>query len=75
MWLRCQVGSKASSGVCEELVGSAVCEELIKKKYFGWTVGAEVVRPADGLQVIVSLVQRFASRVCVRRQVGAKASS
>ena len=32
--LRCQVGSKASSGVCEKLVGSAVCEELIKKQFW-----------------------------------------
>jgi hypothetical protein len=35
-------------------------------------VGAEVVGPADSLKVIVSLVQRFASRVCVRCQVGTK---
>ena len=38
-------------------------------------VGAEVVGPADGLKVIVSLVQRFASRMCVRCQVGSKKSS
>ena len=36
------------------------------------TVGAEVVGPADGLKVIVSLVQRFASILCVRCQVGSK---
>ena len=41
--------------VCEELVGSAVGEELIKKK-LGCTVGAEVVGPADGLKLIASLV-------------------
>ena len=35
-------------------------------------VGAEVVGPADGLKLIVSLVQRFASRVCVKCQVGSK---
>ena len=35
-------------------------------------VGAEVVGPADGIKVIVSLVQRFASRVCVKCQVGSK---
>jgi tRNA G26 N,N-dimethylase Trm1 len=73
--VRCQVGSKNGYVVCEELVGSAVCEEFIKKKYFGCTVGAEVVAPADGSKVIVSLVQRFASRVCLRCQVGSKASS
>ena len=42
------------------------------KNNFGCTVGAEVVGPADGLKVIVSLVQRFAARVCVRCQVGSK---
>ena len=57
--------------VCEELVGSAVCEELIKKQ-FGCTVGAEVVGPANGSEVIVSLVQRFASKMCVKCQVGSK---
>ena len=36
------------------------------------TVGAQVFGPADGLKVIVSLVQRFASRVCVKCQVGSK---
>ena len=36
------------------------------------TVGAEVVGTADGLKVIVSLVQRFASRMCVKCQVGSK---
>ncbi len=36
------------------------------------TVDAEVVRPADGLKVIVSLVQRFASRMCVKCHVGSK---
>ena len=35
-------------------------------------VGAEVVGPADGLKVIVSLVHRFASKVCVKCQVGSK---
>ena len=69
--VRCHVGLKASSRVCEELVGSAICEELIKNN-FGCTVGVEVVGPADGLQVIVFLVQRFASRVCVKCQVGPK---
>jgi hypothetical protein len=42
------------------------------KKHFGCTVCAEVVGPADGLKVIVSLVCRFPSRVCVRFQVGSK---
>ena len=39
------------------------------------TVGAEFVGPADGLKVIASLVQRFASKVCLKCQVGSKASS
>ena len=56
MCVRCQVGSKVGYVVCEERVGSAVGEELIKKNNFGCTVGAEVVGPADGLKVIVSLV-------------------
>ena len=66
------VRSKVGYVVCEELVGSAVCKEFITKNNFGCTVGAEVVGPADGSKVIVSLVQRFASRVCVRCQVGSK---
>jgi hypothetical protein len=69
--VRCQVGFKNGYVVCEELVGSAVGEELLKKN-FGSTVGAEVVGAANGLKVIVSLVQRFASRVCVKCQVGSK---
>ena len=36
------------------------------------TVGAELFGSADGSKVIVSLVQRFASRVCVKCQVGSK---
>ena len=42
------------------------------KNNFGCTVGAEVAGPADGLKVIVSLVQHFSSRVCVKCQVGSK---
>ena len=72
--VKCQVGSKVGYVVCEELVGSAVGEEDINKK-LGCTVGAEVVGPADGLKVIVSLVQRFASRVCFRCQVGSNNGS
>ena len=52
--------------------------QLVKntfKKKIGCTVGATVVGQADGLNVITSLVQRFASRGCVRCQVGSKASS
>ena len=52
--------------------------QLVKnflKNNFECTVGAKVVETADGLKVIVSLVQRFASTVCVRCQVGSKASS
>ena len=64
MYVRCQIWSKDGYVVCEELVGSAVCEEL--KNNFGCTVGAEVVGPADVVKVIVSLVQRFVSIVCVR---------
>jgi hypothetical protein len=41
----------------------------------GCTVGAEVVAPIKGSKVILSLVQRFVSRVCVRCQVGSKVDS
>ena len=36
------------------------------------TVGAEVVGQPDGSDVIISLVERFASIVCLRCQVGSK---
>ena len=72
--VRCQVGLKVGHVVCEELVGTAVGEEHIQKK-LRCTVGATVVGPADGLKVIVSLYEQFASTVCVRCQVGSKANS
>ena len=62
--LRCQIWSKDGYVVCEELVGSAV-KNLLKNN-FGCTVGAEVVGPANGLEVIVSLFSVLLQKVYVK---------
>ena len=67
----CQVGSKVGYVVCEELVGSAVNEELINKE-LGCTVGAEVVGPANALKTLHHLLSGLLQQCVLDVRLGQK---